>query len=90
MFQWFLEKIPKIFKKNELKNLHQTQNDNIDEIEDQEIKAEFEKLKYKMGKYLHNLETERLTFKLIVKRYWLRVIMLFIAATCLMQVYKYF
>ncbi|MCU9934964.1 YitT family protein [Mycoplasmopsis cynos] len=81
MFQWFLEKIPKIFKKNELKNLHQTQNDNIDEIEDQEIKAEFEKLKYKMGKYLHNLETERLTFKLIVKRYWLRVIMLFIAAT---------
>ncbi|WAM08420.1 hypothetical protein [Mycoplasmopsis cynos] len=67
MFQWFLEKIPKIFKKNELKNLHQTQNDNIDEIEDQEIKAEFEKLKYKMGKYLHNLELKDLPLNLLLK-----------------------
>lgn len=56
-------------------------NHTINTLQNQEIvDAQLELLKYKMGKYLHNCQKGKLSFKEIVQRYWLRVLTLFIAA----------
>lgn len=69
----FFNKNPKFQKHNsDCKNFVETKND--------EILQEAELLKYKMGRHLLNSKERSFTFKEIIKRYWLRVLLIFFAA----------
>ncbi|EIE40142.1 YitT family protein [Mycoplasmopsis canis] len=65
-------------KKNDV-----SKNDEVvdPEIHLNSIDIEVHKLKYKMGQYLYNSKSEKISFKLFFKRYWFKVIILFLAAT---------
>ncbi|WP_406614233.1 YitT family protein [Mycoplasma corogypsi] len=56
-----------------------TQNDDLI-IEKQELEREAETLKYKMGVYLYNNKKTKLTFSILVHRYWKRVLLIFLSA----------
>ncbi|WP_246051804.1 YitT family protein [Mycoplasma nasistruthionis] len=45
-----------------------------------EIQENLECMKYKMGQYLLNNKKTKLSFKILVQRYWFRVLLIFLAA----------
>ncbi|QNM93395.1 YitT family protein [Mycoplasma sp. Pen4] len=80
------EKVWKNFKKNfdkgsntiSYQNHNEANSQNL--ISESEIDREIECIKYKMGQYLINNKKVKLTFQQFIKRYWFKVVLIFLAA----------
>ncbi|UWV78821.1 hypothetical protein NWE59_01785 [Mycoplasmopsis felis] len=61
-----------------------------DELSNLAVQERSEKIKYKMGKHLLNNKDASISLKNIVKRYWKKILLIFIAAFIFNARFKYF